>query len=35
MTKMIGNTDPKRLANKVFHKGEWWKMEPIFVFKKN
>ena len=34
MTKMIGNTDPKRLANKVFHKGEWWKMEPIFVFYK-
>lgn len=34
MTKMIGNTDPKRLTNKVYHKGEWWKMEPIFVFYK-
>jgi hypothetical protein len=34
MSKMIGNTDPQRLANKVFHKGEWWKMEPIFVFYK-
>jgi hypothetical protein len=34
MTKMIGNTDPRRLMNKVFHKGEWWKMEPIFVFYK-
>jgi hypothetical protein len=34
MTKMIGNTDPRRLTNKVLHKGEWWKMEPIFVFYK-
>lgn len=34
MTKMIGNSDPERLANKVLHNGEWFKHEPIFVFYK-
>jgi hypothetical protein len=34
MTKMIGNSDPERLANKVLFNGEWFKHEPIFVFYK-
>jgi len=34
MTKMIGNSDPERLANKVLYNGEWFKHEPIFVFYK-
>jgi hypothetical protein len=35
---MIGNSDQEKLAertaNKVFHKGQWWKQEPIFIFRK-
>ena len=34
MTKMIGNSDPERLANKVLYNGEWFKYEPVFVFYK-
>jgi hypothetical protein len=34
MTKMIGNSDPERLTNKVLFNGEWFKHEPIFVFRK-
>jgi hypothetical protein len=34
MTKMIGNSDPERLTNKVLFNGEWFKHEPIFVFYK-
>ena len=38
MGRMIGNSDQEKLAertaNKVFHKGQWWKQEPIFIFRK-
>lgn len=34
MAKMIGNSEIENLDNKVFFKGEHWKIEPIFVFKK-
>jgi hypothetical protein len=34
MAKMIGNSDIEALTNKVWFKGEWWKIEPIFVFYK-
>ena len=34
MAKMIGNSDIEALTNKVWFKGEYWKIEPIFVFYK-
>lgn len=34
MAKMIGNSDIEALTNKVWFKGEWYKIEPIFVFRK-
>lgn len=34
MAKMIGNSDIEALTNKVWYKGEWYKYEPIFVFRK-
>jgi hypothetical protein len=34
MAKMIGNSDPERLANKVLYQDTYWKHEPIFTFYK-
>jgi hypothetical protein len=34
MAKMIGNSDIEALTNKVWFKGEWWKIEPIQVWYK-
>lgn len=34
MAKMIGNSGVENLINKVQFKGEHWKIEPIFVFRK-